>query len=248
MKSGVPRTVLVTGGASGIGLAVCRAFADRGDRVVSLDVRESAAADVSVIGDVTVAADNARAVAEAGDSLGVLVANAGVHDGGAGFDRSGDDLAAIARKVLEVNVLGYVMSIHAAAPVLKLTTGSIVLTLSDASFLVGQQGAGVAYTASKHAALSVMKWAARDLAPDVRVNAVAPGGVITGLAAVGADGSERALFDDAEAKRASIRSRNPLGTLLEPDEVAAHYVWLASPAAKAMTGEVIRLDGGLSVR
>jgi 2,3-dihydroxy-2,3-dihydrophenylpropionate dehydrogenase len=242
------RTVLVTGGASGIGLAVCAAFAAGGDRVVSLDLRESAAAHESVVGDVTVAADHDRAVAAAGESLGVLVVNAGVHDGGVGLSLDGDELAAITRRVLDVDVLGYVLAVRAAAPMLAASGGCIILTLSDAAFLVGQQGAGIAYTAAKHAGLGILGWAAHALAPHVRVNAIAPGGVITSLAAVDAAGAGRPLFADADAKRDTIRSRNPLKTILEPDELAQLYVWLASPAARTLTGEIVRPDGGLGVR
>jgi 2,3-dihydroxy-2,3-dihydrophenylpropionate dehydrogenase len=184
----------------------------------------------------------------AGDSLEVLVVNAGVHDGGAGFSLTGDELAAITGRVLDVNVLGYILAIQAAAPALAASGGSVILTLSDAAFLVGQQGAGIAYTAAKHAGLGILGWAAHSLAPNVRVNAIAPGGVITSLAAVDADGVGRPLFTDSDTKRAAIRSRNPLETILEPDELAQMYVWLASSSARTLTGEVIRPDGGLGVR
>lgn len=245
------RGVLVTGAASGIGLSVAAAFAALGDHVVSLDRSESAVATRSVVGDVTSPADTQRAVDEvlaATGRLDVVVANAGVHDGGAGFALAPDDLAAVTRRVLEVDVLGYVLTLHAAAPHLTAAEGCAVLTLSDASFLVGQQGAGIAYTAAKHAGLGILGWAARELAPRVRVNAVAPGGVITSLAAAQADGSTRGLFDDAEAKRLAIGSRNPLRTVMEPSEIAELYVWLASPAARGTTGQVLRPDGGLAVR
>ena len=251
MSGSRPRGVLVTGAASGIGHAVAEAFAARGDIVVSLDRDESSAAAVSVVGDVTIPSDHTLAVQAVHDAAGrldVLVANAGIHDGGATFDMPGDALAAVTRRVLEVDVLGYVLALQSAAPHLRETRGCAVLTLSDASFLVGQQGAGVAYTAAKHACLGVLGWAARELAPDARVNAIAPGGVLTGLSAAQPDGSARSLFTDADAKRETIRQRNPLGTVLEPAEIAELFVWLASPAARGVTGQVIRADGGLVVR
>lgn len=243
------RRILVTGGASGIGLAVVEAFVAAGDHVVSLDLVECSAASVSVIGDVRDPAAHMQAVEAARGMQGVdvLVANAGIHDGGLGLDADPKDLLLGLRTVLDVDVTGYVLALHAAAPALTSASGTALLTLSDASFLCGQTGAGVAYTAAKHAQLGILGWAARALAPAVRVNAVAPGGVITGLHAVDGDDS-RPLFADPEAKRARVASRNPLGTVLEPQEVAQMFVWLASPAARGMTGSVIRPDGGLAVR
>lgn len=243
------RRVLVTGGASGIGLAVVRAFVAEGDFVVSLDLTESPDATESVIGDVRDPASHEQAVAAArgGGGLDILVANAGIHDGGLGLDSDVADLASGLRSVLDVDVIGYVLALRAAAADLAATAGVALLTLSDASFLAGQTGAGIAYTAAKHAQVGILTWAARALAPDVRVNGVAPGGVITGLRAVDGEGS-RPLFTDVEAKRALVASRNPLGTVLEPDEVAQVFVWLASSAARGMTGQIIRPDGGLAVR
>ena len=243
------RRVLVTGGASGIGLAVVRAFVGAGDEVVSLDLTESEWATVSVIGDVRDPAAHKRAVDAARGSCGldILVSNAGIHDGGLSLDADITDLARVVQSVLEVDILGYVLALRAAADDLTLASGVALLTLSDASFLSGQTGAGIAYTAAKHAQVGILAWAARALAPDVRVNGVAPGGVITGLRAIEADGS-RPLFIDAEAKRTLVAAGNPLGTVLDPDEVAQIFVWLASAAARGITGQIIRADGGLAVK
>lgn len=243
------RRVLVTGGASGIGLAVVRAFVARGDVVVSLDRVESPAATESVIGDVRDPGAHERAVAAARGEAGldVLVANAGIHDGGVGLDADAGELAEAMRAVLDVDVTGYALALHAAAADLTSARGTALLTLSDASFLAGQTGAGLAYTAAKHAQLGILNWAARALAPQVRVNAVAPGGVVTGLRAVDPD-EGRLLFADADGKRALVASRNPLGTVLEPEEIADVFVWLASSATRGMTAQVIRPDGGLGLR
>lgn len=251
VSDGRTRRVLVTGGASGIGLAVVRAFAQLGDDVTSLDLAPCPAAARSVIGDVRVPAAHAEAVQAARDAggLDVLVANAGVHDGGLPLDAPADALSATLRSVLDIDVVGYALAINAAESALRETRGTALLTLSDASFLAGQTGAGVAYTAAKHAQLGILRWAARWLAPDVRVNAVAPGGVITGL--IGLDGSSdagRPLFQEADSKRELVASRNPLGTVMEPEEIAGIFCWLASPASRGLTGEVVRPDGGLSLR
>lgn len=245
------RSVLVTGASSGIGAAVAESFGREGAHVVSLDLVEAPAASLSVIGDVTDPRCHAEAVAAAVAAAGrldVLIANAGVHDGGIGLASPADEVATVMRRVFDVDVIGYVLAIHAAEAALRDSRGCIVMTLSDTAFLAGQTGAGLGYTAAKYAAHGVLKWAARALAPDVRVNGVAPGGIMTRLQAVEADGSSRGLFTDADAKRELIRSRNPLGTIMEPEELAELYVLLASPVARGMTGEVLRPDGGLGVR
>ena len=119
-----PRRILVTGGASGIGLAVVRAFKDEGDFVVSLDLAESAAASESVIGDVRDFQSHEQAVAVASGEVGldVLVVNAGIHDGGLGLHSDVDELSSGLRAVLEVDVVGYVLALRAAAADLKAST------------------------------------------------------------------------------------------------------------------------------
>jgi 2,3-dihydroxy-2,3-dihydrophenylpropionate dehydrogenase len=244
------RTALVTGGAAGIGAAVVDALAADGFTTVSLDLHAAAAASIDVIGDVrdpSASRDAVdRALAETG-RLDVVVANAGVHDGGLALDVDPDELRERMRHVLDVDLVAYALIAQAAAPALRRTHGTLILTLSDASFLVGQQGAGIAYTAAKHGALGVLGWLSRELAPDVTVNAVAPGGVITNLQEVVTGGGSRDRFVDADAA-IRIRERNPLGVVLEPAEVAQHYRWLASDACRGLTGQVIRPDGGLAVR
>lgn len=244
------RVVLVTGGASGIGRAIVEEFAADGWVTVSLDRTPSGVATIDVDGDVRDPDAHARAVGaalEVAGRLDVLVANAGVHDGGLGLDADPDDLLARTRAVLDVNVVGYVLAAQAAAGALRAAHGHLVLTLSDASFLVGQQGAGVAYTASKHAGLGLLGWLARELAPEVSVNAIAPGGVVTDLRVHGTGDGER-VFADPDAKRAAIAARNPLGTVLEPAELARYYRWIVSDDTRGLTAQVIRPDGGLAVR
>ncbi|MET8756359.1 SDR family oxidoreductase [Lentzea sp. NPDC004782] len=241
---------VVTGGASGIGRAVVADLTDHGYRVVSFD-QDTTVSDgevVSFVGDVRSPRDNERAVGLALDEFGRLdlfVGNAGIHDGGGTIaDRSAEDLATLARRVFDVNVLGYLLGAHAAAEPLTRSGGAMVFTLSDASFVVTGNGAGVVYTSAKHAALGLVRHLAAELAPRVRVNAVAPGGVVTGLRA--ADGGE--VFTEPEPIRERIREVNPLGVVLTPEELAPFYRFLAGPESVGMTGEVLRPDGGLSVR
>lgn len=244
-----PRTVLVTGGASGIGAAVARAFLDRGDRVTVLDRRESSDPGViSVAGDVRSYEDNERAVTTAAPDgrLDVLIANAGVHDGGMRLlDGEVDELEARFRTLVEVNLLGYLLAARAAAPALQRARGVIVLTLSDASFDVQGNNAGISYVTVKHGGLGLLRALARDLAPDVRVNAIAPGGVKTNLVAVDGEGGGRPVVSDPERLSRSLASRTLLRRGADLEGLASAYVYFASPEANAITGQVLRVDGGL---
>ncbi|MGH8962988.1 MAG: SDR family oxidoreductase [Jatrophihabitantaceae bacterium] len=245
----IDRSVLITGGASGIGAAVARLFCEAGDAVTVLDRRPSDTAGViSVVGDVRSYADNERAVrtAAVGGSLDVLIANAGIHDGGLRLvDNEPADLEARFRAVFEVDVLGYLLIGRAAAGALQRARGCIVLTLSDASFDVHGNGAGIAYVAAKHAGLGLLRALARDLAPDVRVNAVAPGGVATSLAAPDEGGAERPVIGDGDHLARSLARRTLLGHGAGLADLAGTYAYLCSPAAGAVTGQVLRVDGGL---
>jgi len=250
------RGVLVTGGCSGIGRAVVEAHCAAGDRVVVLDRNAPARALPSgadlVLGDVTSPADNAAAVQALLGTAGRIdhfVGNAGIHDGGFAFaETSAEDLARIMRRVFDVDVVGYALGARACMNHLAQTGGCMTFTLSDASFLVSGNGAGLAYSAAKHAALGLVRHLAAELAPRVRVNAVAPGGVLTALRAGAADGSETPLFTDPDTVRNSVRDLNPLGIMLTPEQLAPLYLFLSSPEAAGMTGEVLRPDGGLALR
>jgi 2,3-dihydroxy-2,3-dihydrophenylpropionate dehydrogenase len=241
-------SVLITGGASGIGAAVARAFLAEGARVTVLDRRTSPDAGVvSVEGDVRSLADNERAVAAAAveGGLDVLIANAGIHDGGLRLlDGDPAELEARFRTLVEVNLLGYLLAVRAAAPALQRAGGAVVLTLSDASFDVQGNNAGVAYAAVKHGAVGLLRALARDLAPGVRVNGVAPGGVATALS-VPDGGGERPVVVDPDRLSRSLAARTLLQRGADLEGLASAYVYLASPGAGAITGQILRVDGGL---
>jgi len=247
---------LVTGGASGIGRAVVDDFAGHGYSVVALDLRPPSdplpPQACFVPGDVRNPADNERAVAVALERWGrldVFVGNAGVHDGGVRLrDLAGADLATLARQVFDIDVVGYILGARACADALAESGGCMVFTLSDASFLVRGNGSGLAYAAAKHACVGVVRHLAADLAPRVRVNAVAPGGVITDLRAVDGHDDSRRVYSEPGPIAEAIRDLNPLGLLATPQDLAPLYRFLASPAAFGLTGEILRPDGGLSVR
>lgn len=249
------RGVLVTGGCSGIGRAVVEAHHALGDTVVVLDRNlpaEPFPDGVHVVpGDVTSFEDNATAVATLMGHAGRIdhfVGNAGIHDGGFKLrEVAGDELGRILRRVLDVDVVGYALGARACMDELTRVRGCMTFTLSDAAFVVDGNGAGLAYSVAKHAGLGLVRHLAAELAPLIRVNAVAPGGVITGLVASSGDGTEREVFADPRGTEIAVARFNPLGTVMSPAQLAQLYLFLASPAAVGMTGEVLRPDGGLSV-
>lgn len=251
------QVALVTGGGKGIGRAVVDRFIAEGARVGVL-VRSEAdaegllaahgAAVCPVLGDVRDWETNQRAVEAVVATYGkldTLVPNAGVYDFSDRFeDIAGADLAERYRQLFDVNVLGYLLAARAGLEALRETRGSIVFTLSSSSFFSG--GGGTLYVGSKHGLVGVVRQLAFELAPDIRVNAVAPGGTRTNLG--GLPGDERQLAG-LQGFDAMVAKTVPLGFLSEPEDHAGLYVTLASRAESGfVTAEIIRSDGGLEVR
>ncbi|KGB81479.1 2,3-dihydroxy-2,3-dihydrophenylpropionate dehydrogenase [Rhodovulum sp. NI22] len=248
---------LVTGGGKGIGRAVVDRFVAEGARVGVL-VRSAADMDdlsaahgdkvAPVQGDVRSWQDNVHAVETVVARFGkldVLVPNAGVYDFSDPFESiEGADLEARYRELFDVNVLGYLQAARAGLVPLRESRGSIIFTLSSSSFFSG--GGGTLYVSSKHALTGTLKQLAYELAPDIRVNAVAPGGTRTGLGGLPSDARELNAIDGFEEM---VARTTPLGFLSEPEDHAALYVTLASrEESRFVTAEIIRSDGGLEVR
>lgn len=233
---------LVTGGASGIGLAIADTLASRGASVAVLD-REVAQASggphVAVRADVTDDAAVRTAVDDAVRSLGgldILVNNAGIGAQGDVSANADDEWL----KVLDVNVLGMVRVTRAALPSLRLSAhGAIVNTCSIAA-TAGLPNRAV-YSASKGAVLSLTLALAADLLPDgVRVNAVNPGTADTPWVQRLLDAAE-----DPAAERAALEARQPHGRLVTAAEVAHAVAYLASPLSGSTTGTWLAVDGGM---
>lgn len=252
---------LVTGGGSGIGLAVVRRFLKEGAAGVGILARDPAQADslraefgdqvIVTIGDVRSPEDNQTAVdATVGrfGQLDTLVANAGVWDYFASLRKY--DLASLDKafdEIFSVNVKGYLLAAAAARSALVASRGSIILTLSNASFYAG--GGGPLYVASKHAGLGLVKQLAYELAPEVRVNGVAPGGTVTPLGGPAATGKAEARLDEIPGFQESVADAMPLKMIAQPEDHAAHYVLLASREnSPATTAHVIQSDGGWEIR
>lgn len=250
---------LVTGAAQGIGRAVLDRFVAEGARVGALVRRDSDAEALiaahgdrvaPVVGDVRSWEDNVRAVETVVARFGgldVLVPNAGVYDFSVPFeDLTGPQIAAQFDELFAVNVKGYLLAARAGLTALRASRGSIVFTLSSSSFYAG--GGGVLYVSSKHGLVGTVRQLAFELAPDIRVNAVAPGGTRTKLGGLAAAGEARKL-DQIPGFEAMVAKTVPLGFLAEPEDHAGLYVTLASrEASRFVTAAIIPSDGGLEVR
>jgi len=258
-------STLITGGGSGIGRAVAQRYLAEGATVtivgrdpVQLEatVKQSGDPDrmLAVEADVRNSEQLHDAVAQAVtrfDKLDTLVANAGLWDFQRQLTRlSGPELAATFDEVFSVNVKGYLLAAEAAWRELVKTRGSIVMTLSNASFYVN--GGGPVYTASKHASLGLMRELAYELAPKVRVNGVACGGMNTDLRGPEALNLGERSIAASFAKRTPDDPPPPLplhDSSTDPRDFTGPYVLLASrEQAGPITGEAIRIDGGMGVR
>ncbi|ELY70031.1 SDR family NAD(P)-dependent oxidoreductase [Natrinema versiforme] len=246
------RVAVVTGGGRGIGRAIAVELANAGAAVVpsarSTDEIEAVAADIEAAGGdaVAVPADVTdpdavgdvidRAAAEFG-GVDVVVNNAGFNPDDA-LGRPEDVETESLDRVLDVNLNGAYEVTHAAADHLHESDGGSVINVASVGGLVGLPRQHP-YVASKHGLVGLTKSMSLDWAPEVRVNAVAPGYVST------------ELTDDLEGNerlRQSIIDRTPLERFAEPEEIAGPVVFLASEASSYVTGSVLAADGGWTAR
>jgi 2-keto-3-deoxy-L-fuconate dehydrogenase len=230
---------LVTGGASGIGLATARLLAERGAAVACLDLDKPPEPLFGVIADVT-DDDAVRAgVARAADHLGgldVLVNNAGIGAQGTVEDNTDDEW----RRVFEVNVFGMVRVARAALPHLRRSPHAAIVNTCSIAATAGLPGRAL-YSATKGAVLSLtLAMAADHLRDGIRVTCVNPGTADTPWV-----GRLLAAAADPAAERAALAARQPMGRLVTADEVAAAIAYLAGPFSGATTGTSLAVDGGM---
>jgi NAD(P)-dependent dehydrogenase (short-subunit alcohol dehydrogenase family) len=202
-------------------------------------------------GDATKLGDNreaVRAVVEHFGGLTCFVANTGVWDFGVSVEDLPDDFRFddAFTQMFDLNVKAMLAGAKAAAGALRASHGSLVMTASSASLHPG--GGGPLYTAAKHAVVGLVKQLAYELALDVRVNAVAPGGMKTALSPPSALAHVATSIADLPMDTL-IPLVSPLGSLPQPSDYAGWYVALASADdALTMTGSVIECDAGEAVR
>jgi 2-hydroxycyclohexanecarboxyl-CoA dehydrogenase len=254
---------VIVGGANGIGRAIGAAFAAEGAHVALLD-RDAVVAQVAeelprgpsvrtlgLIADVTdyaVIQRAATAVESGLDAARHVICAAGAGSGKFGFPFWNLEPADWGR-VLEINLLGAVHVAHAFAPAMTAARRGTLTFIASVAGQIGSQ-TDPPYSAAKAGLINFMQCAAKDLAPhDVRVNAICPGMVQTALnRSVWQAWNERQpaefrLAYDAWADE-KIRRVTPLGRWQTPQDIAAMAVFLASPAARNITGQTFNVDGG----
>ncbi|WP_155354282.1 SDR family NAD(P)-dependent oxidoreductase [Acrocarpospora macrocephala] len=237
------QVVAVTGAAAGIGRATVELFAERGARVVAVDVDKAGLDELAgdgiatLAGDVSTEETNAALVDLALDRFGRLdavVLNAGVS--GAGPLESPGAIERFDR-ILAVNVRGAVLGVRAALPALRASGGGSVVVTSSISGLGGDPVTW-AYNASKAALVNLVRGLAIDYAVEnIRINAIAPGGTVTALTA-------GVLAHPTLGP--AVTERIPQRRWAQPREQAEVVWFLTSPAASYVTGVTIPVDGGLS--
>jgi len=253
------KRALVAGAGSGIGRAVLGAFQEEGARIAAMELDNHKAERLAVElpgcvvspGDATAATDARAAVRKAVEAFGgldVLVNCVGIFDFYRGLaDIPGDRLDAAFDEMFAVNVKSQLVTVQAALPELRKAHGSVVLTVSTSGFYPGR--GGILYVASKFAVRGCVIALAHELAPDVRVNGVAPGGTLgTELTGPHSMGLDNQVLGTTAGREEDLRRRTPLQVALSGADHAGSYVFLASDRARGITGTVVHSDGGAGIR
>ncbi|GBG96702.1 3-oxoacyl-ACP reductase [Lactococcus termiticola] len=232
------KRVLVTGAASGIGLAQARAFQKAGAEVIGVDLQDLAEPGFQLeLCDVS----DEGAVQRLSEKLGrvdILLNTAGVLDD---YSDMSSTSFAYWKKILETNLNSVFLMTQAFLPLMKAEKSGVIINMASVAGLVAG-GGGLAYTASKHAIVGFTKQLALDEAKSgIQVLAIAPGAIDTPMNA------KDFLENDGEMAKWVARE-TPAGRWAKPEEVAELSLFLASPAASYMSGAVVPIDGGWTIK
>ena len=227
------KRILVTGAAKGIGRATAEAFAAEGARVIGLDIQPGTGSVRIIACDLTseddIVASVARAVAELG-GLDVLVNNAGILKEAP----LSEVTVALIDQHYAVNLRAAILVTREALP--HLDEGSRIVNIASELAYLGRANASV-YCATKAAMLGLTRSWAREFAPRILVNAVAPGPTDTPLLA----------FETMNDEQKKLETAHPLGRIGRPEEVAAAVLFLAGPSATLFTGQCLGANGGAAM-
>ncbi|MDJ1009637.1 MAG: L-iditol 2-dehydrogenase [Paracoccaceae bacterium] len=244
------KTALVTGGARGIGRAICEAYAGEGAKVAVADLLEAEAKETAeAVGGMGLAMDvtdlgsiksGVAAVEQAWGGIDILVNNAGIFNM-ASLDRiTHEDY----RRQYDVNVGGTIFAAQAVVPSMKRRGGGVIVNFASQAGRRGEPNVTI-YCSTKAAVISVTQSLALELAGDnIRVNAIAPGVIDTPMwTHVDSQFAEYEHKEIGQKKR-EVGEAVPLGRMGDPADVAGPCVFLASDEARYVTAQTLNVDGG----
>jgi 3-hydroxybutyrate dehydrogenase len=245
------RHALVTGGGTGIGLAIATSLADAGAEVTitgrRADVLEAAAAAHDRLHaatmDVTNEDDIRSAIAAARAARGpvtICVANAGIAEGRK-LSKTSTELW---RKVMAVNLDGVFLTVRECLPDMEEGDWGRVIAISSIAGVKGLKGAG-AYSASKHGVIGLIRSLSEDyLGSGLTFNAICPAYVDTEIVSRNVDAISEKIGGDREAALSMMRDLNKHKRLIRPEEVAAAAMWIVGPGSESVNGQTIEIAGG----
>jgi NAD(P)-dependent dehydrogenase (short-subunit alcohol dehydrogenase family) len=254
MKTFENKTVIITGGTSGIGKATALAFSEQGANVVIAGRRSAEGEDV--VREITSAGGNAlfvRTDVSREDDIIALVEKTVATFGALhiAFNNAGNEghfglltteqTVEHYRQVCDINICGVLLSMKHEIPAMLRFGGGAIVNTSSVGGHLGFPGAST-YVASKWAVIGLTKTAAMEFAKQgVRINSVSPGPVQTEM-------FDRAFGEGQTDIKKAIAAQTPLGRVGKPEEIASAVLWLSSPGAAFTTGQDITLDGGFSAQ